>query len=120
MLLAQVDRSREPAIKKTRAFNRAALATPSSIKRAHRLLQHSAMKQVGVPLRASTLSSVFKLPATIPELPPTTKRVASPVFELSASIPELPPTIERVAGGEHVVKGGVAVNKMGSQFHKMI
>jgi len=31
MLLAQVDKSREPAIDKTRVFNRAAPATPSSI-----------------------------------------------------------------------------------------
>jgi len=33
MLLAQVDKSREPAINKTRAFNRAAPVTPSSVKR---------------------------------------------------------------------------------------
>ena len=58
MLLAQVDKSREPAIDKTRAFNRAALATPSSAERVHRLLQRSAMKQVDVPLRESTLSPV--------------------------------------------------------------
>jgi hypothetical protein len=61
MFLAQVDKSREPAIDKTRAFNRAAPATPSSVERAHRLLQHSVMKQVGVSLRASTLSPVLRI-----------------------------------------------------------
>jgi hypothetical protein len=38
MLLTQVDKSREPAINKTRAFNRAAPAMPSSVECAHRLL----------------------------------------------------------------------------------
>jgi hypothetical protein len=64
MLLAQFEKkpvSREPAIDKTRAFNRAAPATPSCVKRAHRLLQHSVMKQVGVSLRASTLSPVLRI-----------------------------------------------------------
>jgi hypothetical protein len=56
MLLAQVDKSREPAVDKTRASNRAALATPSSIERAHRLLQRSAMKQVDIPLHARTMN----------------------------------------------------------------
>jgi len=39
MLLTQVDKSREPAIDKTRAFNRAAPAMPSSVERTHRLPQ---------------------------------------------------------------------------------
>ena len=73
MLLAQGDKSREPAINKTRAFNCAAPVTPSSVKRVHCLLQRSAMKQVNVPLRAKTMSPVFELPATIPKLPPTVK-----------------------------------------------
>ena len=52
-LLAHVDKSREPTIDKTRALNRTGPATPSSVERAHRLLQRSAMKQPpDVPLRA--------------------------------------------------------------------
>jgi hypothetical protein len=101
MLLAHVDKSREPTIDKTCAFNRAAPATPSSVKRAHRLLQRSAMKQPDVPLRARTMSPVLELPATIPKIPTTVERVASPVFELPATIPKLPPPVEQVAG-EHV------------------
>ena len=81
MLLAQADKSREPAIDKTRSFNHSAPATPSSVERAHRLLQCSAMKQVDVALRARTMSPVFELPATIPEIPPTVERAASPVLE---------------------------------------
>ena len=97
MLLTRVDKSREPAVDKTRASNRAAPATPSSVERTHRLLQRSAMKQVDVPLRARTMSPVFKLPpATIHELPPTVERIA---------IPKLPPTLEQIAGGEHVGGG---------------
>ena len=106
MLLAHVDKSREPTIDKTRAFNRAAPATPSSVERAHCLLQHSAMKQLDVPLRARTMSPVLELPATIPEIPTTVERVASPVFELPATIPELPPPVERVSGEQHVGGGG--------------
>ena len=98
MLLAQLNKSCEPAINKTRAFNRAAPVTLSSVKQAHRLLQCSAMKQVDVPLRARTMS---------------------PVLELLALIAKLPPTVKRVAGGERVV-GGVAVKKTGSQCHEMI
>ncbi len=101
MLLARVDKSREPAVDKTRASNRAAPATPSSVERAHRLLQGSAIKQVNVPLRARTMSPVFELPATIPKIPPTVKRIA---------ITELPPTVKRIAGGEHV--GGVHQNSL--------
>ncbi len=52
------------------------------------------MKQVNVPLRAKTMSPVFELPATIPELPPT---------------------VERDAGGEHVV-GGVSGKKDGESI----
>ncbi len=83
MLLAQVDKSREPTIDKTRALNCLAPATPSSVERAH-----------------------------CPELPPTLEPVTSPVFELPATIPDFPPTVKQVAGGEHVVGGGgVAVKK---------
>ncbi len=111
MLLARVDKSRELAVDKTRASNRAAPATPSSVERTHCLLQRSAMKQVDVPLHARTMSLVFKLPpATIHELPPTVKRIA---------IPKLPPTLEEIAGGEHVGGGG-AVKKTWSQWHKRI
>ncbi len=111
MLLAQFDKSRQPAIDKTRASNRAAPLMPSSVERAHRLLQRSAMKQVDVPLRARTMSPVFELPpATIHVLPPTIERVA---------IPELPPTLKRIAGGEHVGRGGV-VKKMWRQSHVRI
>jgi hypothetical protein len=75
-LLAHVDKSREPTIDKTRAFNRAGPATPSSVKRAHRLLQRSAMKQPpDVPLHARTMSPVLELLATIPEIPTTVERV---------------------------------------------
>jgi len=72
MLLAQVDKSREPAIDKTRVFNRAAPAMLSSVERTH-LLQCSAMKQVDLPLRARTMSPVLELLATIAKLPPTVK-----------------------------------------------
>ena len=65
MLLTRVDKSRGLAIDKTRVFNCAALATPSSIERAHRLLQCSVMKQVNVPIRASTLSPILDLPESI-------------------------------------------------------
>jgi hypothetical protein len=105
-LLAHVDKSREPTIDKTRAFNRAAPATPSSVERAHCLLQRSAMKQPDVPLRAQTMSPVLELPATIPKIPTTVERVASPVFELPGMIPKLPPPVERVAGEQHVGGGG--------------
>ena len=64
MLLAHVDKSREPTIDKTRAFNRAGPTMPSSVERAHRLLQRSAMKQPpDVPLRARTMSPVLELQA---------------------------------------------------------
>ena len=72
MLLAQLDKSCEPAIDKTRVFNRAAPAMLSSVERTH-LLQCSAMKQVDLPLRARTMSPVLELLATIAKLPPTVK-----------------------------------------------
>ena len=99
MLLAQVDKSHEPAINKTRAnSNHEAPATPSSVECALRLLQCSAMKQIDVSLHASTMAPILELPSTIPELPTTVKGVASP---------KIPPTVERVAGGEqHGVVGG--------------
>ena len=92
MLLSQADKSRVPPIDKTRVFNREAPVTHSSVNHAHRLLQRSAMKQVGVPLRT-----------------------ISPVLELLATIPKLPSTVERVAGGEHVVGGGPG-NKKGESM----
>ena len=103
-LLAQVDKSCEPALDKTHVFTRAAPATPSSVERVHRLPQRSATKQVYVPLRASTLSLILD---QLTELPPSINDVASLVFELPATIPKLLPTVKRVAGGEqHVVGGG--------------
>jgi hypothetical protein len=57
-LLAQVDKSREPSIDKSRNISRAAPATPSSIKCAHCLLQRSVMKQVNVSIGANTLSPI--------------------------------------------------------------
>jgi hypothetical protein len=87
MLLAQVDKSREPAIDKTRALNCLAPATPSSSVGAHCLLQRSVMKQVNVPFRAKTMSPVFELPATIPELPPTVKRAAAANVALPLRFP---------------------------------
>ena len=101
-LLAQVDKSREPFIDKSRDISRAAPVTPSSIEPAHCLLQHSVMKQVNVPIHASTLSpilnlpeSITKLPLTVIALPPTDEDVA------------LPPTVERVSHGElHEAGGG--------------
>jgi hypothetical protein len=102
-LLAHVDKSREPTIDKTRAFTRAGPATPSSVERAHRLLQRSAMKQPpDVPLCARTMSPVLELLAMIPKIPTTVERVACPVLELPATIPELPPPVERVSGEQHV------------------
>ena len=101
-LLAQVDKSRESSIDKSRDISRAAPTTPSSIERVHRLLQRSVMKKVNVPIRASTLSPILdllefitKLPPTVVALPPTDKDVA------------LPPTVEQVSRGElHEVGGG--------------
>jgi len=85
-------KSHEPAINKTRAnSNHVAPATPSSVERVLRLLHCSAMKQVDVSLRASTMAPILELPSTIPELPTTVKGVVSP---------EIPPTVERVAGDE--------------------
>jgi hypothetical protein len=89
-LLAQVDKSREPAIDKSRdMISRAAPATPSSVERAHRLLQRSQMKQVDIPRRASTLSPILDLPESITKLPedPTDEDIA------------LPPTVERLSRG---------------------
>jgi hypothetical protein len=90
-LLAQVDKSRESFVDKSRDISRAAPTTPSSIERVHRLLQRSVMKKVNVPIRASTLSPILdllefitKLPPTVVALPPTDKDVA------------LPPTVEKV------------------------
>ncbi len=87
-MLAQVDKSLESAIDKSRDISRAALATPSSVERAHRLLQRSVMKQV-VPLRASTLSPILDLPESITELPPTV--VALPPTDEDVAIP---PTVK--------------------------
>ena len=112
MLLAHVDKSREPTIDKTRAFNRAALATPSSVERAHRLLQRSAIKLLDVSLRAQTMSPVLEFPATIPD-PTTIERVASPVVEMLATIPELPPPVGRVTDEQHVGGGGRIGKKNG-------
>ena len=106
MLLAHVDKSREPTIDKTRAFNRAALATPSSVERAHRLFQRSAIKLLDVSLRAQTMSPVLEFLATIPEIPTTLERVASPVVEMLATIPELPPPVGQVTDEQHVGGGG--------------
>ncbi len=64
-LLAQVDKSREPAIDKSGDISCAAPATSSSIERAHPMLQCSLMKQVNVPLHASTLSPIFDQPESI-------------------------------------------------------
>ena len=90
-MLSQVNKSREPSIDKSRAISRAAPATPSSIERAHHLLQRSVMRQFNLPICASTLSpildlpeSITKLPLTVVALPPTDKDVA------------LPPTVEKV------------------------
>ena len=106
MLLAHVDKSREPTIDKTRALNRTGPTTPSSVERAHRLLQRSAMKQPpDVPLHARTMSPVLELLETIPEIPTTVERVAFLLLELPATIPELPPPVERVACEQHVGGG---------------
>jgi hypothetical protein len=59
ILLAQVDKSREPAIDRTRAFNHSAPATPSSVECAHRLLQRSAMKH-SMKLAKRQLASLGK------------------------------------------------------------
>ncbi len=86
ILLAQFDKFREQAINNTLAnSNRAAPATPSSVERMHCLLHCSAMKQVDVSLRASTMSPILEMQSTIPKLTTTVKGVASP---------EIPPTVE--------------------------
>ena len=61
-LLSVVAKSRELAIDKTHVHLRTAPATPSSVERAHRMLQHSAMKQVDVPLRASKVAHSGRIP----------------------------------------------------------
>jgi hypothetical protein len=101
-LLAQVDKSHEPVIDKSRdMIPRAAPATPSSVKRAHRLLQRSQMKQVNIPLRASTLSPILDLPESITKLPLTV--VALPPTDEDPTDKDivLPPTVEHdeVGGG---------------------
>ena len=96
-MLAQVDKSCEPAIDKSRDISRAALATPSSIECVHRLLQHSLMKQVNVPLCASTLSPILDLPESITKLPPTV--VALPPTDEDIA---LPPTVERLSRDDSI------------------
>ena len=100
-LLAQVDKSREPSIDKSRDISCVAPATPSSIKRAHRLLQRSVMKQVNVPIRARTLSPILDLHESITKLPPTV--VALPSTDEDVA---LPPTVEQVSHGEQQQVGG--------------
>ena len=102
-LLAQVDKFREPAINKTHVLSHAALATPSSVECMHCLLQRSAMKQVYVPLRASTLSPILNQPESITELPPTVKDGALPPTVEDVA---LPPTVEQVARGEQQIPLG--------------
>ena len=103
-LLAQVDKSRETAIDKSRDLSRAAPATPSSAECTHCLLQRSLMKQVNVPLCSSTLSPIFDQPESITKLPPTVSDVALPPAVEDVA---LPPTVEQVArGGQHEVGGG--------------
>jgi hypothetical protein len=101
-LLAQVDKSREPSIDKSRDISRAAPATPSFVECAHRLLQRSLMKQVDIPPCASTLSPILDLPEPITKLPPAV--VALPPTD---KVVALPPTVERLSRGEqHKVGGG--------------
>ena len=108
-LLANVDKSREPVIDKSRdMISRAAPATPSSVERANRQLHRSQMRQVNIPLHASTLSPILDLPESttalpiaVVGLPPTD---ADPTDEDIA----LPPTVERISRDEqHEAGGGV-------------
>jgi hypothetical protein len=109
-LLAKVGKSRKPVIDKSRdMISRAAPATPSSVERAHRLLHRSQMKQVNIPLRASTLSpsldvpeSITKLPLTVVALPPTDKDSTDKDIAL-------PPTVERISRDEQHEAGGGSV-----------
>ena len=106
-MLAQVDKSRQPVIDKSRdMISCAAPATPSSVERANRQLHRSQMKQVNIPLHASTLSpildlpeSITKLPLTVVALPPTDE---DPTNEDMA----LPPTVERISRDEQHDAGG--------------
>ena len=114
-LLAQANKSHEPAINKSRDISRAAPAMPSSVERAHCLLQRSLMKQINVPLRASTLSPILDLPESITKLPPTV--VALPPTDKDIA---LPPTVERLSRDEqHKVGVGVGVNIPVSQIHQV-
>ena len=72
------------------------------------------MKQVNVPLRASTLSPILDLPESITKLSPTV--VALPPTDKDIA---LPPTVERLSRDEQhkVGGGGVGVNIPLSQFH---
>ena len=73
------------------------------------------MKQVNVPLRASTLSPILDLPESITKLPPTV--VALPPTDKDIA---LPPTVERLSRDEqHKVGVGVGVNIPVSQIHQV-
>ena len=110
-LLAQVDKSREPVIDKSRdMISRAAPATPSSVERANRQLHRSQMKQVNIPLHASTLSPILDLPESITKLPLTVVALPTtddPTDEDSTDEDiALPPTVERVSRDEQHEAGG--------------
>ena len=107
-LLANVDKSRgETVCDKSRdMISRAAPATPSSVERANRQLHRSQMRQVNIPLHASTLSPILDLPESITELPPTVVGLpptnADPIDEDIT----LPPTVERISRDEPHEAGG--------------
>ena len=106
-LLANVDKSREPVIDKSRdMISRAAPATPSSVERANRQLHRSQMRQVNIPLQASTLSPILDLPESIAELPPTVVGLPPTDADPIDQDITLPPTVERISRDEQHEAGG--------------
>ncbi len=65
MLLSDVDKSRQPAVDKTRAPSGTIPAMPSSIDRANRLCQRSAKKLLRQPDFASVATAIASTVATV-------------------------------------------------------
>ena len=107
-LLANVDKSRgETVCDKSRdMISRAAPATPSSVERANRQLHRSQMRQVNIPLQASTLSPILDLPESIAELPPTVVGLPPTDADPIDQDITLPPTVERISRDEQHEAGG--------------
>ena len=113
-LLANVDKSREPVIDKSRdMISRAAPATPSSVERANRQLHRSQMKQLNSPLHASTLSPILDLPESTTPLPIAVVGLPPIDAPTDEDIVVLPPTVERNSrDAPHEAGGGVILDQV--------